>query len=214
MSYYTVDYCDLTPYGDYHPPSLRDGMMVVECFDRATCDALVEKTKSAATGMSGVHDLSAGEKVDTYHRSSSYCNVDDDTYRMVEERLDFVVNFHCQPQLMRRVKICEPLQFLKYDSANSGHFNRHTDDAYWAAEGFQRVAPQRKLTSVTYINDDYEGGEIVLDTVRDPSGRIFCQKGFVGTTIIFPSDIRFPHEVRPVLSGVRYSIVAWFDFSR
>jgi predicted 2-oxoglutarate/Fe(II)-dependent dioxygenase YbiX len=213
MGYYTVDYCDLTPYGDYHPPSLNDGMIVVECFDRPSCDRILESVKQASTGSSGVHDLSTGEKVDTYHRSSSYCNVTGPVYQEVLDRISFVVNYHCQPQIMRTLKSCEPVQFLKYDSENSGHFNRHTDDAYWSETGFQRVAPYRKFTTITYLNDDYEGGEIVLDTCKDPQGRIFCQQGGVGTTIIFPSDIRFPHEVKPVVSGVRYSIVVWFDFA-
>lgn len=213
MGYWTVDYCDLTPYGDYHPPSLNDGLMVVECFDRQACERILETVRSSETGASGVHDMSSGEKIDTYHRSSSFCHVSGEVYDEVANRIDYVVNYHVSPQIWRRLKICEPVQFLKYDAANSGHFNRHTDDAYWSESGFQRVAPQRKFTSVTYLNEDYEGGEIVLDVCKDPHGRIFCQKSAVGTTIIFPADIRFPHEVKPVTSGVRYSVVAWFDFA-
>jgi len=58
-----------------------------------------------------------------------------------------------------------------------------------------------KLSSITFLNDDYEGGEIVI------SGRKFETKA--GSAIVFPSNFMFPHEVLKVTKGIRYSITCW-----
>jgi len=217
MSYYTVDHCDLSCYEAFNhiPPSLSSTIILAECFEKQRCAELSEILKNASSGASGVHDLDAGEKVDYNHRSSSYCSVDTDVYNSVADRINFVVNYHVERQIMQphhKLVLCEGVQFLKYDASNSGHFNRHHDDGYFANGGFQYVASYRKFSTVTYINDDYEGGELTLDTVKDPQGNPFSMKMPVGTTIIFPSDQRFPHEVKKVTKGTRYSIVCWYNF--
>jgi predicted 2-oxoglutarate/Fe(II)-dependent dioxygenase YbiX len=54
----------------------------------------------------------------------------------------------------------------------------------------------------TSLNNDYTGGELVLweDEVIDlPAGAV----------VVFPSNFLYPHEVRPVKTGVRYSFVSW-----
>jgi predicted 2-oxoglutarate/Fe(II)-dependent dioxygenase YbiX len=54
-------------------------------------------------------------------------------------------------------------------------------------------------TALVYINDDYQGGELV-----------FPQHGLKikpksGTLVMFPSTCMYPHEVAEVASGVRYT---------
>lgn len=215
MTYYTVDPCDLSCYGDYIPPSLRSTIILAECFTPQYCAELVEILKVAPSGASGVHDLENGEKVDYGHRSSSYCTVNDPLYFDIAARINFVTNYHVEREIIqpyRKLVPCEGLQFLKYDWSNSGHFNRHHDDGYFANGEFQYVASYRKFSTVTYLNDDYEGGELEIDTIKDPHGQKFCRKMPVGTTVIFPSDQRFPHEVKRVTSGTRYCIVCWYNF--
>ena len=51
---------------------------------------------------------------------------------------------------------------------------------------------------VTYINDDYEGGEIHF-----PNQNITL-KPAAGSLIMFPSQEPYIHEVKPIISGTRY----------
>jgi hypothetical protein len=51
---------------------------------------------------------------------------------------------------------------------------------------------------VTYINDDYEGGEISF-----PNHNITI-KPKAGSLIMFPSQQPYIHEVKPITSGTRY----------
>jgi hypothetical protein len=51
---------------------------------------------------------------------------------------------------------------------------------------------------VAYINDDYEGGEIHF-----PNQNITI-KPKSGSLIMFPSQLPYLHEVKPIISGTRY----------
>ena len=69
------------------------------------------------------------------------------------------------------------------------------------AAGPDRTDTNTKLTSVVFLNDDYKGGEfIVADKWYYPTR---------GSAIVFPSNFMFPHEVKKVTKGIRWSVLAW-----
>lgn len=62
----------------------------------------------------------------------------------------------------------------------------------------------RVLAMSLGLNDDYTGGDFSFwkgEAVRLPAG---C-------AIMFPPNFMFPHEVLPVTSGTRYSMITWFS---
>ena len=59
---------------------------------------------------------------------------------------------------------------------------------------------RRQITSITYINDDYEGGETEF---RD--GTLITPKA--GYTLIFPSHWSFRHRGREVTKGVKWIFI-------
>jgi len=64
--------------------------------------------------------------------------------------------------------------------------------------------PQRDYTGLVYLNDNFTGGELVFpdrDVVIIPKP---------GLLVAFPSNHKFVHAVRKVLSGKRYSLLVWF----
>jgi predicted 2-oxoglutarate/Fe(II)-dependent dioxygenase YbiX len=52
-----------------------------------------------------------------------------------------------------------------------------------------------------------KGGELSFKTLADDKETIF--KPIPGSLIIWPSNFLYPHCVKPVTKGTRYSIVAW-----
>jgi hypothetical protein len=58
------------------------------------------------------------------------------------------------------------------------------------------------LSLITALNEDYEGGELVLCEK-------FNYKLKTGQTIVFPSNFLYPHEIKKVTKGHRYSMVSW-----
>ena len=62
----------------------------------------------------------------------------------------------------------------------------------------------RAVSCSFVLNDDYEGGEFAF------FDRELKYKLKKGSCIMFPSNFMYPHEIMPVTSGTRYSIITWF----
>jgi len=90
----------------------------------------------------------------------------------------------------------EAINYVKYGVGQ--HFQTHAD------HGFSYICT---VSSVLYLNDDYEGGE--LDFPR--FGLKF--KATAGDIVFFPSSFLFQHASLPVTSGVKYSAVTMFDYN-
>ena len=84
------------------------------------------------------------------------------------------------------------IHLLRYKE--SGHLPAHIDQG----------VSTRALSTVMYLNDDYEGGEIefVQSKIKiSPAA---------GSIIFFPSNFLYVHEVYPITKGYRYSMPHWY----
>ena len=103
---------------------------------------------------------------------------------------------------------CEAPTFLAYRTG--GFYRPHRDRAMRSGES-AGIARARQVSMVMFLNDDYAGGALMLyGLVDDAAWRDY---GFAvtpepGLLIAFPSDRL--HEVTPVVSGERYTVVTWF----
>jgi len=66
------------------------------------------------------------------------------------------------------------------------------------------VLGHRRLSTITFCNDDFDGGELVF-----PRQGITI-KPEKGLMVMFPSGFTHPHESTEVTCGTKYSIVSWF----
>ena len=80
-----------------------------------------------------------------------------------------------------------------------GHYSRHADNCRQNEHGdwVANHTPQRDVTAIYYLNDTFEGGEIVFERAQ------LVVKPRRGLLLAFPSDAAHEHEVLPVRSGVR-----------
>lgn len=90
------------------------------------------------------------------------------------------------------------VRFNRY--AENKKMAEHCDHIHDLFDGERKGIPT--MTALCLLNDDYIGGEFIMWTDE----KIELNQGDV---IIFPSCFLYPHRVDPVLSGVRYSCVAW-----
>jgi hypothetical protein len=90
------------------------------------------------------------------------------------------------------------VRFNRYDPTTE--MRLHCDHIHGIFDGSRKGIPI--LTVLGSLNKDYEGGELML--FQD-----YHLPLDAGSIVIFPSNFMFPHEVKPVKSGVRYSFVSW-----
>ena len=83
-------------------------------------------------------------------------------------------------------------QILKYGKGQ--YFTNHIDD---------HPSYHRRVSSIYYINDDYEGGEINFPRFD------ISYKPKANEMIVFPSTYVYNHSVSEVTRGTRYAVVSW-----
>lgn len=91
-----------------------------------------------------------------------------------------------------------PCRFHKYVTGTK--MKNHCDHIHSLFDGQMKGVPI--LSVIGSLNDDYKGGELVFwedEVVELKAGQV----------MIFPSNFLYPHEVRTVLEGNRYSFVSW-----
>lgn len=97
------------------------------------------------------------------------------------------------PAASKNIKSSEGmLSILKY--LKSGYLPPHQDQG----------VSSRVLSTVGYLNDNYDGGEIHFPYVN------ITVKPVAGSVIFFPSNFIYVHEVRPMMNGIRYAVPQWY----
>ena len=89
------------------------------------------------------------------------------------------------------------VRFNKY-SVGEG-IARHVDHIHSLFDGTRKGIPI--ISIVGTFNDDYEGGEFMLNDEQIDMKQ--------GDMLVFPSCFLYPHMVKPVIKGTRYSWVLW-----
>jgi hypothetical protein len=88
------------------------------------------------------------------------------------------------------------IEILKYE--DTGFYTWHVDH-------FADIP--RTMSCILLLNNDYEGGNLCF---RNPDGSGEWEVDVKpNRMIIWPSNFLYPHTVKPVTKGKRYSVVAW-----
>ena len=67
----------------------------------------------------------------------------------------------------------------------------------------------RTLSFIYFLNNDYEGGELVFHSPDRALEDNIIIKPTPGRCIIWPSNFMYPHSVKEVTKGTRYVLVSW-----
>jgi predicted 2-oxoglutarate/Fe(II)-dependent dioxygenase YbiX len=110
--------------------------------------------------------------------------------------------FHCMSTALQKYAS----EFAHVDvSEDTGYILlKYTEGQFYVQHIDSFKEKNRALTCSLILNDDYEGGEFAF---FDREMKFKLKKG---QAIMFPSNFMFPHEILPVKSGTRYSIITWF----
>jgi len=116
----------------------------------------------------------------------------------------------------------QPIQMLRYQPGD--FYLVHKDNGNLRTKEVGESVPpyiaNRKLTAVLFLNgqddsrdhESFAGGELILHSktsLHDQINSLIPISAMPGSLVAFPSSTL--HEVIPVQSGIRYSIVSWFE---
>ena len=168
--------------------------------------SLIEQATSSGQGVvwgqAGVGDANQS-RVDKGIRSNKNLGLSDDAFGRDSKELQRVHNTFYELLLrattfyQMKYNIAEPLfhepyQALKYQTGEE--YKAHYDGS---------TASGRFLSAITYLNDDYNGGELEFPNfgvkIKPREGDLF----------LFPSNYAYAHIAHPVTSGTKYAIVTW-----
>jgi len=90
----------------------------------------------------------------------------------------------------------EDIQVLRYEK--NGKYNFHVDHG--------ALVP-RTMSCIYFVNNDYQGGELCFKFPGMEKELIIDKKE--NRMIVWPSNFLYPHAVKPVTEGIRYSVVSW-----
>lgn len=118
------------------------------------------------------------------------------------------------------------IQALEYKVGD--FYIKHADDSNEIIDkegnttGFICVAPQRKLTTVLFVSsheakkdtlcvNSFDGGELIFNYLYDADANQIKLEPKAGDMVVFLSNPVFSHEVLPVKSGYRATLVQWHN---
>lgn len=90
-----------------------------------------------------------------------------------------------------------PIRFNKYKKGTL--MRKHYDHIHSLFDGTHKGIPV--ISFIGILNENYSGGELIIN-----SKKMDCKTGDI---VIFPSCFLYPHEVKEVKKGTRYSFVSW-----
>jgi predicted 2-oxoglutarate/Fe(II)-dependent dioxygenase YbiX len=157
------------------------------------CKKLIESAEKAETEKAGVGSGDTGV-VDLEIRDVNRINLP--SYRGIGATMAGI-GMNANQQAWRfEITHSNQTDYLKYDI--NGHYHAHVDTF------MSRDYPEcRKLTVLAFLNDDFEGGKLFLQT----GDKKIYPPQTPGSVLVFPSFIL--HGVEPVTKGIRRSIVTW-----
>lgn len=157
------------------------------------CDNILSKQQDwerARTGADVVQDFYSN------HRRSDIQWMHDGTINDLV--MHYITNANRQAFDVDISNYCE-VQLTRY--AVGDYYQLH-DDVNWNTN----IAYHRKLSFVLQLSDswDYQGGDLDFEEFNVPQE--FRKRGSI---IVFPSLLK--HQVKPIVSGTRHSLVAWVE---
>ena len=184
----------LTPYAmPTEPFAWWEGAFTDQQLDWLQEQAKKAEQRAQAGGMKDEEEL---KKV---RRSQvSWINKTPDTSWVFEQLAHVASSLNAQFYRLDLTGFGEPLQLTNYDQSEHGMYGWHQDYG-------GRLSPSRKLSMVLQLTDpsQYEGGNLQILTTGKPVN-VRKQRGLI---TVFPAYTL--HQVTPVTSGSRQSLVAW-----
>jgi PKHD-type hydroxylase len=133
-------------------------------------------------------------------RKSNINFLNGEEFKWIYDKLCIAINHVNSTNFNKILYGIEPIQYSEYDSGYSGFYGIHVD-----VNPDTQLALRRSLSFSMQLSeiDTYTGGDLKI-YYKDKN--VIANKN-MGYITFFDSS--YPHEVTPVISGIRKSLVGW-----
>jgi len=167
--------------------------------DPDSCASLRAELASAPTTKAPVYIEGAEGTIHEAVRKTTSLHPSSETLGRIHERL-LGQKSALESHFGTTLTDCERPQFLRYETGD--FFVRHQDGNTDQYE-FDHLRV-RRISIVVFLNDSFSGGSL---TFYDPEAT-FALAGETGLLVAFKAET--VHEVLPVTSGERFTVISWF----
>jgi PKHD-type hydroxylase len=174
-----------------------------EHFSSEICDKIIKKSLEIVEEPATLGPQSTRTS-DDYRRSSVRWIRRSNEWNWLYSELDKLVAAANNSWFGVDYRYLPEIQFASYDSKNQGCYKQHKDTHF-----ISPLKTHRKLSFTVQLSDptSYDGGDLeFIDVNHKPNAENLRARG---TVCVFPSLIY--HEVKPVTSGIRYSLAGWYE---
>ena len=180
--------------------TLRDYVRIYK-FDIDICKEIVQKySESPDWHLHKYSDPITGEAASSEDRELENLKMEEsDIYTQLLKNYSIlsVIKYHQDLNFSADVHTITEPRLNKYKTGTI--MRPHCDHIRSLFDGERKGIPV--LSVLGALNNDYQGGEFILN------GNIQPLKA--GEIIVFPSNFMYPHEVKEVTEGTRYSVISW-----
>lgn len=180
-------------------PNVKDYIKSYKFLEQETCVDIVKHLEMLSWVKHGYYNYS--DNSNESYADDFYVNNSDTYYKlMIQDKLwEFIRQYIVELEMpwFDRWHGYSGIRFNKYDTGTN--MKLHCDHIHSIFDGELKGIPT--LTLLGFLNDDFTGGELILCGEDTPTRS--------GEIMIFPSNFMYPHEVKTVTSGTRYSFVSW-----
>lgn len=181
---------------------LKDYIVV---FDNALTGALCDSILNEYENCDDWIDAQTGNGIDPNVRNCRVIGISNsniiDKNKNTRANLDKYLHACTTAVLRRYIQMfpkCRAVQDSGYDLL------KYQEGCFYSEHTDYFTGLHRSISCSFSLNDGYVGGEFAF------FNRELTYKVKKGSCIMFPSNFMYPHEIMPVTSGTRYSIVTWF----
>lgn len=175
------------------------------------CAELIEEVCASPTRQAPVYIQGSDSTLHEDVRKTTSLHPSEETIVRVQNLL-FAQKSALEAHFGRSLTDCERPQFLRYKAGD--FFVRHQDGNTEQLD-FDHLRI-RRISLIAFLNayaaepqeNCYSGGELAFYKMKDPAGGSFPLLGQTGLLVAFTADTY--HEVLPVTSGDRFTIISWF----
>jgi predicted 2-oxoglutarate/Fe(II)-dependent dioxygenase YbiX len=182
--------------------NLKDYVYKINDFlDQSSCKSIIKKVKKFNWQKHEYYSNLDNTKISYENDLSVLSGVDIPEIITLNKKLDYALKLY-----LNRLNFSWYTYYTGYSWTRINRYDKntlmrlHCDHIHSLFDGNNKGVPV--LTILGALNDEYKGGELIMfdkEVIELKAGNL----------VIFPSNFLFPHEVKPIISGTRYSYVSW-----